>query len=47
MIELVKSIHAAEVVPWKKKKAVKDSVNKILIDYSEKVIEKYEDTHCK
>ena len=42
-IELVKSIHAAEVVPWKKKKAVKDSVNKILIDYSEKVIEKYED----
>jgi len=42
-IELIKSIHATEFVPFKDKRSVKDSVNNILIDYSEKIIEKYED----
>jgi hypothetical protein len=42
-VELIKSIHTAEIVPFKYKRAVKDSVNKILIEYSEKVIKKYED----
>lgn len=42
-IELIKSIKAEESVPFKNKRSIKDSVNKVLIDYSENVIEKYED----
>jgi len=42
-VELVKSIKAAEKIPFKFKRAIKDSVNQILIDYSEKIIEEYED----
>lgn len=42
-IELIKSIRAEEFVPFKNKRSVKDSVNKVLIDYSENVIEKFED----
>ena len=42
-IELVKSIEAAEKIPFKFKQAIKDSVNQVLIDYTEKIIEEYED----
>lgn len=42
-VELVKSIQAAENIPFEKRQAVKDSVNQILVNYSEKVIEEYED----
>ena len=42
-IELLKVIQATDAVPFKEKRAVKDSLNKKLIDYAENVVEKYED----
>jgi len=42
-IELVKSIQAAENVPFNRRREVKDSLNQILINYSEKVVDQYED----
>ena len=42
-VELIKVIKATDEASFKSRREVKDSLNKILIDYSEKVIEKYED----
>jgi len=42
-IELLKVIQATDSAPFKEKRAVKDSLNKKLIEYAEKVVEKYED----
>lgn len=40
---LLKVIPATDEQPFRNKKAVKDSLHKILINYAEKVVEKYED----
>jgi len=42
-IEMVKTIKALEKTPFKFKQSIKDSINQPLIDYSESIIEKYED----
>lgn len=42
-VELIKVIKATDETNYKTRRAVKDSLNKILIDYAEKIVEKYED----
>ncbi len=42
-VELLKSIQAAENIPFNEKQSFKDSLNQVLIDYTEKIIDKYED----
>lgn len=42
-VELIKVIKATDEANYKNRREVKDSLNKRLIDYAEKVIEKYED----
>ncbi|OGU35360.1 MAG: hypothetical protein A2068_10330 [Ignavibacteria bacterium GWB2_35_6b] len=41
--EILKVIQATDAQPFRNKKAVKDSLHHILINYAEKVVEKYED----
>ena len=42
-VELIKVIKATDEASYKTRREVKDSLNAILIEYAEKVIEKYED----
>jgi len=42
-VELLKVIKATDEVPYNQKRAIKDSLNNILIKYAENVVEKYED----
>lgn len=42
-VELIKVIKKTDEATYKTRRAVKDSLNKILINYAENVIEKYED----
>ncbi|MCW8850801.1 MAG: hypothetical protein OQJ81_12540, partial [Melioribacteraceae bacterium] len=42
-VELIKVIKKTDESTYKTRRAVKDSLNKILIDYAENVIDKYED----
>ena len=42
-VELIKVIKATDDATYKSRREVKDSLNKILIEYAEKIVEKYED----
>lgn len=42
-VELLKVIKATDEVPYNRKRAIKDSLNTILIKYAENVVETYED----